>query len=42
MRFSIPLLVGALIASVTASNVQELTPDNFDDVVGKVPAFVEL
>ncbi|TEB33343.1 disulfide isomerase [Coprinellus micaceus] len=41
MRFSIPLLVGALIASVTASNVQELTPDNFDDVVGKVPAFVE-
>ncbi|KAJ3500663.1 hypothetical protein NMY22_g19186 [Coprinellus aureogranulatus] len=41
MRFSISLLVGALIAGVTASNVQELTPDNFDDVVGKVPAFVE-
>ncbi|KAJ3547460.1 hypothetical protein NMY22_g1645 [Coprinellus aureogranulatus] len=35
MRFSISLLVGALIAGVTASNVQELTPDNFDDVVGK-------
>ncbi|RXW25545.1 hypothetical protein EST38_g314 [Candolleomyces aberdarensis] len=42
MRLSFSLLVGALIAGVSASNVQDLTPDNFDSVVGQgVPAFVE-
>ncbi|KAF5341709.1 hypothetical protein D9611_001837 [Ephemerocybe angulata] len=41
MRFSVSLLVGALVAGVSASNVQELLPDNFETVIGKVPAFVE-
>jgi len=37
------LLVAALAAAVSASNVIDLTPDNFDDVVGKgKPALVEL
>lgn len=43
MRFSISLFVGALVATVAASNVADLTPDNFDKVVGQgVPALVEL
>jgi len=37
------LLVAALAAAVGASNVIDLTPDNFDDFVGKgKPALVEL
>ncbi|KAG6873925.1 hypothetical protein C0995_008964 [Termitomyces sp. Mi166 len=42
MLFSIPFLA-ALIASATASNVIELTSDDFDAVIGKgKPALVEL
>ncbi|KAE9400234.1 protein disulfide isomerase [Gymnopus androsaceus JB14] len=35
MKFSFSLLVAALAAGVSASNVLELNPDNWDDVVGK-------
>ncbi|KAH6913118.1 disulfide-isomerase, partial [Coprinopsis sp. MPI-PUGE-AT-0042] len=39
---SVALLVGALASLVAASNVVELTPDNFDSVIGKgKPALVE-
>jgi protein disulfide-isomerase A6 len=42
MRVSISFLFAAAIAVVTASNVVDLTPDNFDDVVGTgKPALVE-
>lgn len=43
MKFSFSLLVAALVAGVSASNVLELNPDNWDDVVGKgKPGLVEL
>lgn len=44
MRFSLALFATALsIGSAFASNVLELTPDNFDEHVGKgKPALVEL
>ena len=44
MRFSFGLFATLVsLGSVWASNVLELTPDNFDDVVGKDKgAFVEL
>ena len=36
-------LVGALASLAAASNVIDLTPDNFDSVIGKgKPALVEL
>ncbi|KAL4062929.1 thioredoxin-like protein [Scleroderma yunnanense] len=42
MRFSVSLFVASLLVSVTASNVLELVPDNFDDVIGKgKPGLVE-
>lgn len=43
MRFSLSLLFAGLLAGVSASNVLELVPDNFDSVVGKgKPGLVEL
>ncbi|KAG2017731.1 disulfide isomerase [Coprinopsis cinerea AmutBmut pab1-1] len=42
MRLSVSLFVSALVAAVAASNVVELTPENFDSVIGKgKPALVE-
>lgn len=42
MRFSLPLFLSSLLAAVTASNVLELGPDNFDAVIGKgKPGLVE-
>ncbi|TFK40373.1 thioredoxin-like protein [Crucibulum laeve] len=42
MKFSLSLFAAALVAGVSASNVIDLTPANFDDVVGKgKPALVE-
>lgn len=44
MLFSLSSLVlTLLITSVSASNVVELNPDNFDELIGKgKPALVEL
>jgi hypothetical protein len=43
MLFSFSVFVSALIAGASASNVLELTPDNFDSIVGQgKPALVEL
>jgi hypothetical protein len=43
MRFSLPLFLSALAAGASASNVLDLGPDNFDNVIGKgKPALVEL
>jgi protein disulfide-isomerase A6 len=40
---SAALFIGALASLAAASNVVELTPDNFDSVIGKgKPALVEL
>ena len=37
------VLAGLFIAAVSASNVVELTPDNFDQIIGQgKPALVEL
>ncbi|KAF9471225.1 protein disulfide isomerase [Pholiota conissans] len=42
MLFSFSIFVSALIAGASASNVLELTPDNFDSIVGQgQPALVE-
>jgi len=42
MLFSLPFLA-ALFAGASASNVLDLTPDNFDSVIGKgKPGLVEL
>ncbi|KAI9566788.1 thioredoxin-like protein [Boletus coccyginus] len=42
MRFSPSLLFASLLAGVSASNVLELVPDNFDSVIGKgKPGLVE-
>ncbi|KAH7884731.1 protein disulfide isomerase [Phlebopus sp. FC_14] len=42
MRLSFSLFIAGLLASVTASNVLELGPDNFDSVIGKgKPGLVE-
>jgi len=42
MRFSFSFVASVLIAGVSASNVLELTPDNFDSVIGKgKPGLVE-
>ncbi|KAI6039903.1 thioredoxin-like protein [Pisolithus marmoratus] len=42
MRFSLPLFLSSLLIIVAASNVIELGPDNFDDVIGKgKPGLVE-
>ncbi|KAI5981913.1 thioredoxin-like protein [Pisolithus albus] len=42
MRYSLPLFLSSLLASVVASNVLELGPDNFDAVIGKgKPGLVE-
>ncbi|KAH9481372.1 Protein disulfide-isomerase erp38 [Psilocybe cubensis] len=42
MLFSFSLVVTALVASVSASNVVELVPDTFDGVIGKgTPGLVE-
>lgn len=43
MRFSASLFAAAIIAVVGASNVLDLTPDNFDTVIGQgKPGLVEL
>jgi protein disulfide-isomerase A6 len=43
MRFSLPLFLSVLAAGASASNVLDLGPDNFDNVIGKgKPALVEL
>lgn len=45
MKFSLSVFaaVAAFVGSAYASNVVELTPDNFDSIVGKgKPALVEL
>lgn len=43
MLFSYKLVVSTLIAIASASNVIELTPANFDSLIGKgKPALVEL
>jgi len=43
MRFSLSFLASVLIVGVSASNVVELTPDNFSSIIGKgKPALVEL
>lgn len=43
MRFSLSLLFAGLLAGVSASNVIELVPDNFDTVIGQgKPGLVEL
>ncbi|KAG1905485.1 protein disulfide isomerase [Suillus fuscotomentosus] len=42
MKLSLSLLFAGLLASVSASNVVELTPDNFDSAIGKgKPGLVE-
>ena len=41
--FLLSLLSAALVATATASNVLELNPGNFDEIIGKgKPALVEL
>lgn len=43
MKVSFSLFLAALVAGVSASNVIDLTPDNFDSVIGKgKPGLVEL
>jgi protein disulfide-isomerase A6 len=43
MRLSLSLFAAALFAYANASNVLDLVPDNFDDVIGKgSPGLVEL
>lgn len=43
MLFSYTLVFSALVATASASNVIDLTPDNFDSIIGKgKPALVEL
>lgn len=43
MRLSLSLFVASIVASVSASNVLELVPDNFDIVIGNgKPGLVEL
>lgn len=43
MLFSYLLAFSALVATASASNVIDLTPDNFDSIIGKgKPALVEL
>jgi protein disulfide-isomerase A6 len=43
MRLSFAVVSSFFIAVVSASNVLELTPDNFDQIVGQgKPALVEL
>lgn len=43
MRISFPLFAAALLVGVQASNVLDLTPKNFDSVIGKgKPGLVEL
>ncbi|KAG6332449.1 hypothetical protein ID866_6641 [Astraeus odoratus] len=42
MRFSLSLFMAGMLAGVSASNVLELGPDNFDQVIGKgKPGLVE-
>jgi protein disulfide-isomerase A6 len=43
MKLSLSLIFAGLLAGVSASNVVELTPDNFDSEIGKgKPGLVEL
>jgi len=43
MRFSFALFTAVFVAGVSASNVIELTPETWDDVVGSgKPGLVEL
>ena len=43
MKFSLSFFTAALLAGAQASNVIDLTSDNFDNIVGKgKPALVEL
>jgi protein disulfide-isomerase A6 len=43
MRFSFTIFTAALIAVTSASNVIDLTPENWDEVVGVgKPGLVEL
>lgn len=43
MRLSFSLFAAALLAGVKASNVLDLVPDNFDEVIGQgKPGLVEL
>jgi hypothetical protein len=43
MKFRLSLFVAALLAGAKASNVIDLTPDNFDSIVGKgKPGLIEL
>ena len=43
MLLSYTLVFSALVATASASNVIDLTPDNFDSIIGKgKPALVEL
>lgn len=43
MRLSISLFAAALLSGVSASNVIDLVPTNFDEVIGKgKPGLVEL
>lgn len=43
MLFSLSFVVAALLTGASASNVVDLTPDNFDKVIGKgKPGLVEL
>jgi len=43
MRLSFVVVSSFLIAIASASNVVELTPDNFDNIIGQgKPALVEL
>jgi protein disulfide-isomerase A6 len=43
MKFSLSLFAAALLAGVHASNVIDLTPENFDSVVGQgKPGLIEL
>ncbi|KAF9048699.1 thioredoxin-like protein [Panaeolus papilionaceus] len=42
MLFRVSLFLSALLAGAAASNVVDLTPDNFDEIIGKgKPALVE-
>lgn len=43
MLFSYVFAFSALVATASASNVIDLTPENFDSIIGKgKPALVEL
>ena len=43
MLLSYTLVFSALVATASASNVVDLTPDNFNSIIGKgQPALVEL